>query len=170
LLGPGAVYRIVVGRITGKPTNFSWLLNRRIAASGRPMSYRELAWVARQGVRAILSLTEEPLCNKWLTQLNLKYLNIPISDHSQATVLELEAATRFVNQQIASDNPVLVHCAAGVGRTGSVLTAYLIRYENENLAHALQEVRKKRSRSVEERQESALQQYEKWVKDLDRNK
>jgi len=51
---------------------------------------------------------------------------------------------------------VLVHCAAGIGRTGAVLAAYLIRTENLSATEAIFRVRSQRPGSIEKGQENSL--------------
>jgi atypical dual specificity phosphatase len=48
-----------LGWFTGKPSNFSWVIKDRLAASGRPTSKGEIEWLAKQGIKSILTLTEK---------------------------------------------------------------------------------------------------------------
>jgi len=50
---PGNVWRKVHGKITKKPTNFSWLIDAKLAGSGMPTTFDELDWVLKQGVKSI---------------------------------------------------------------------------------------------------------------------
>lgn len=38
---PGNIWRKVHGKITKKPTNFSWLIDNKLAGSGIPTSFDE---------------------------------------------------------------------------------------------------------------------------------
>ena len=42
---PGNIWRKVHGKITKKPTNFSWLIEEKLAGSGMPTSSDEFDWL-----------------------------------------------------------------------------------------------------------------------------
>jgi atypical dual specificity phosphatase len=61
---------------------------------------------------------------------------------------------------------VAVHCRAGMGRTGTCLAAYLMRYSGLPARQAIDAVRRARPGSVETRQqEEALFSFEKILQD-----
>ena len=51
---PGNMWRKVHGKITKRPTNFSWLIEEKLAGSGMPTSSDELDWIL-QILKMILS-------------------------------------------------------------------------------------------------------------------
>ena len=55
---PGNIWRKVHGKITKKPTNFSWLIEEKLAGSGIPTSLDEFEWLLNQGVKSIVTMTE----------------------------------------------------------------------------------------------------------------
>jgi len=61
---PGNIWRKVHGKITKKPTNFSWLIENKLAGSGMPTSFDEFDWILKQGVTSIVTMTEDAL--PWL--------------------------------------------------------------------------------------------------------
>jgi atypical dual specificity phosphatase len=77
----------------------------------------------------------------------------------------LDEAVTYIDKKIRSGKPVLVHCAAGKGRTGAVLAAYMIKKENFTAEQAIEKIRLMRPGSVQSiTQETALSMYEKYMK------
>lgn len=44
---------------------------------------------------------------------------------------------------------VIVHCAAGKGRTGTILAAYMIKFKGVDAKNAVEKIRSKRSGSID---------------------
>ena len=61
----GDVYRWIYGRLLLKPSNFSWITPGRLAGSGLIKTHKEFEWVAKQGVRSIITIREIPLPRKF---------------------------------------------------------------------------------------------------------
>ncbi|HSB56703.1 MAG TPA: dual specificity protein phosphatase 23 [Nitrosopumilaceae archaeon] len=160
---PGNLWRKIHGRITKKPTNFSWLINGKLAGSGMPTSYPELEWVVKHGVKSIVTMTEEPLPELWIK--NIKYLHVPTEDLSAPDIEKIDDTVDFIHERIRNNEPTMVHCAAGIGRTGTILACYLIKFHNLSAKEAIDNVRKERPGSIQsESQEIAIGLYHKFVK------
>ncbi len=160
---PGNFWRKIHGRVTKRPTNFSWLLEGRLAGSGMPTSFEEINWIRKQGVKSIITMTERGLPDSWVE--GLEYLHIPTEDLSAPDIDKIDAAVDFIHERIKNEDPVMVHCAAGIGRTGTILASYLVKYQNLTAKDAIAKIRQERPGSIQsESQEMAVTFYEKFLK------
>jgi hypothetical protein len=87
----------------------------------------DLAWLRRQGIGAVLSLTEEPLPVEALRRQQLEVLHLPVPDMAAPSPHQFRAALDFIDIWRSRGQGVAVHCLMGQGRTGAILAAYLIR-------------------------------------------
>ncbi len=160
---PGNLWRKIYGAIAKKPTNFSWVIEGMLAGSGMPTSREEMDWVRENGVKAVLTLTEEPLLEQWLN--NIYYLHVPTVNSSAPDIEDIEKAVDFIDKNLKNNKSVMVHCAAGKGRTGTILVAYMMKFRGMNVKSAIEEIRSLRPGSVENgSQEIALSVFEKYLK------
>jgi atypical dual specificity phosphatase len=160
----GRVYRRIWSLVGRKPSNFTWVVPDRLAGSGRPMTKGDLEWMKKEGMGALVSLTEDPLPDEWVTSTGIKYLHNPLEDHGMPSIEEIDGALIFISRQIEAGKAVVVHCAAGQGRTGTILASYFIVEEGLSAEEAIRKVRRLRPRSIESRQEQSIQVYEKHLK------
>jgi atypical dual specificity phosphatase len=159
---PGNLWRKVYGKIAKKPTNFSWLINNKLAGSGMPTSASEIDWILKQGVKSIVTMTENSLPESWIK--NVKYLHVPTEDFSAPDMKQIDEAVEFIQNRLKNNEPVMVHCAAGIGRTGTILACYLVKYQKLSAKDAIQKVRKERPGSIQsESQEIAISLYHKFL-------
>jgi atypical dual specificity phosphatase len=150
------------------PRNFGWIEYSKLAGSGRPDSEGELKALKEEGIRAIVSLTGTPLNPDIVRRLGFEYLHSHMS--GEPTVEQFRELVRFVERMNAQSKPVLVHCGEGIGRTGTVLAAYLI-YHGDRAGEAIGKVRKKRPGSVQTlEQEKALHEFENFMKQAQRQR
>ena len=156
----GDVWRKVHGTITGKPDNFSWMLENKLAGSAIPTSIDEVQWAIDQGVKSIVTVREEPLDESWIK--DVKYLHILSNDMGVPEFVDLVSAVDFIHRRITNNEPVLVHCLAGMGRTGIILACYLVKHQKMSASEATEKVRKERPGSIQSYpQEEIIFQFEK---------
>lgn len=160
----GRIYRRTWSRLMKRPTNFSWVIRGRLAGSGRPMTRSDIQWMKNQGVEVIVTLTEEPLPDGWIKQAGLRCLHAPIQDHAPPSVERIDRTIDFIIEQVNKGRAVAVHCAAGQGRTGTILASYFIKHQNIPAEEAVKKVRRLRPLSIEGAQEEALYTYERHLK------
>nr|AIF16581.1 dual specificity protein phosphatase [uncultured marine thaumarchaeote KM3_74_F07] len=158
----GDVWRKVHGTVTGRPDKFSWLIEKKLAGSGIPTSINEAQWVIEQGVKSIVTVREEPLDDDWVKDVN--YLHVHSNDMGVPEFDDLVSAVDFIHRRITDNEPVMVHCLAGLGRTGTLLACYLVKYQKMSADDAIQKVREERPGSIQSYpQEEIIFQFEKSI-------
>lgn len=151
--------------MTDKPTNFSWVIEGKLAGCGLPVTEDEFEWVVDQGIKSVVTVREVALPSDWFDGGDIDYLHLAVEDFGAPNMEELVQAVDFIDQQISSGRPVMVHCAAGKGRTGAVLAAYLVKKQNLTAEQAIEKIRNMRPGSVQSvSQETAVSMYEKYLK------
>jgi atypical dual specificity phosphatase len=173
------VYRWIYGHITGKPTNFNWIIKGRLAGGGVPTSLRELSWlVKQQGIRSIVTIKEKPLPSEWFRtgsssgntsnnniDTKIDYFHMSIDDYGAPSLQELDYVVNYIRRQIDNGKSVLVHCTAGKGRTGVILAAYLMKKDRDFSAkQAIKLLSKIKGESIQSKeQERIVFEYEKYI-------
>jgi atypical dual specificity phosphatase len=151
--------------ISDRPTNFSWVSEGKLAGSGLPITEDEFRWVVDKGIKSIVSVREVPLPSKWFDGGEIDYLHLMVEDYGAPSMEVLDEIVDYIDKKIRSGKAVLVHCAAGKGRTGAVLAAYIIKKEKLTAEQAIEKIRLMRPGSVQSlTQETALSMYEKYLK------
>jgi len=110
--------------------NFRFLIKGKLAGMAHPGWGEDLSEtldaLRRKGVGAIVSLDEDGLPEALLAEYDFAYRHFPIEDFRAPTVEQAREFARFVDEQNARGRAVVAHCWAGVGRTGTMLAAYLV--------------------------------------------
>lgn len=72
-----------------------------------------------------------------------KVLHAPIKDYHLADPATVDRVVSFLREADRADEPTVVHCAAGLGRTGQLLAAWLVRgrgYDPEEALATVEEM------------------------------
>lgn len=147
---------------------FTWILPELLAAMACPGYFTELSadldHLAEEGITHIVTLTEFPLDmppDGVFTNHHLPVIDFAAPEHPQ--VLQF---CQLVDQAEKDHQRVMVHCLAGIGRTGTFLAAYLMWREGLTARQALSRVRGIRREYVQSvPQEDYLVDWEEWLQE-----
>jgi Fe-S-cluster containining protein len=112
----------------------TWVTDQ-LAVGAAPMSHAQLDSLRVSGIGAILNLCGE-FCDLHDIECaaGFEVYHMPLADEEAPELAELEKALAWLDEAIYLGKKVLIHCRHGIGRTGTVLNAYLLR---RGLGHRL---------------------------------
>jgi len=100
----------------------------------------------KQGISAVCCCLREVEFSEKEFSKAVDYYRVDVEDMSREPIeLFLPEATEFIHSWISREQPVLVHCRAGVSRSASVVIAYLMTYHKFSLHDAFFLVRSRRN-------------------------
>jgi atypical dual specificity phosphatase len=151
--------------------NFSWLKPGEIAGSAHPGGFQyspntdqgeleiNLEFISRANIAAIVSVSEVGLNEVVLQRFEFSYLHLSVQDMAAPTIDDVKEFIAFAHEIRQRGVGTLVHCTAGMGRTGTMLACYLL-HEGRTCTQAIDEVRHRRPGSIETPpQEALIHQY-----------
>lgn len=94
-----------------------------------------------------------PFSGRWI----FDFICLPIPNGGTPTLVQTESFVRFVEEHRQRQRAVAVHCEAGLGRTGTMLAAYLIA-RGDSFEAALSRVRAVEPSAVESKEQFAFLQ------------
>lgn len=121
--------------MSGQPAYAPTWVTDQLAVGAAPMSHAQLDCLREAGVGAILNLCGE-FCDLHDIECaaGFEVYHLPLADEEAPALTELEKALEWLDEAIYLGKKVLIHCRHGIGRTGTVLNAYLLR---RGLGHRL---------------------------------
>lgn len=146
------------------PNGFSWLVPGRLAGTPWPGVVHDmdsdLKALSRCGITMLITLTEKDFPQDALARNGLKNFHLPVYDQEPPTVAQMQMLLARMSVALRRGEVLAVHCLAGLGRTGTVLAAWLVR-EGLTAEEALRRVRLIDAQYVQsEAQEALLYEFE----------
>ena len=153
--GRSGTYPQGVGRVAYM--NFSWILEGSLAGAQGPTNTRDITFLKLQDIQAVVRMEENTISTEpW----GLKELYEPVRDFTAPSMEQIHQIVTFVEEEMETwERPVVVTCAAGIGRTGTILACYFVKvgYQPQE---AIDWVRQLRPGSIQTpEQEEAVRQY-----------
>ena len=130
------------------PFGSSWVEKPLLAGMAQPESVDELTWLRDHGVQLLISLSEEPPARAWINEAGLLSMHVPIEDMHAPSSHQIELCMSAIHKAHENHLGVGLHCAAGMGRTGTILACYFVTKDLSSQS-AIAKVRELRPGSIE---------------------
>lgn len=113
------------------PTGFHWLVPGKLAGCPMPgvvfAMDHDLALLRGIGITVLVNLTEREMPAELLAPHGLRSYHLGIPDRGAPPLLWAKLLLAKIEVMLREGEVVAVHCLAGLGRTGMVLAAWLVR-------------------------------------------
>jgi atypical dual specificity phosphatase len=142
-----------------RPNGFHWVLPERLGGTQWPGLVadreRDLDALAALGVGVLVSLTEKPFEPEPLAARGIRAEHFPIPDMGVPAVEDAASLCARISQWIDTGLVVVLHCKAGLGRTGTLLACVLVERGADAVA-AIHRVRCTNPRYIQSEEQLAF--------------
>lgn len=159
-----AVGKVFLSEYRG-PKGFQWIIPGMLAGCPEPgisaTADYDLDLLSSVGITTLITLTERDVDQHALQRHGLKNLHLPVFDREAPSVPQVHMLLTRMQRLLAAGEVLAVHCKAGLGRTGTVLAAWMIREGGLTAAVAIERLRRVEPRYIQsDAQEQFLHKYE----------
>ncbi len=99
-------------------------------SSDEQMVRIDLNFFKSEGIHTLVSLQEmDPLWGAWCAAAGIRWIHYPIPDFSTPSdIATFDTLVRSLIESLNNKEPVCVHCRAGIGRTGMLLSCIMGKF------------------------------------------
>jgi protein-tyrosine phosphatase len=134
-------------------------ITEHLAVGYAPRSPADLETIRSQGIAAIVNLCAECYdLHELEKRANFDVNYLPIPDEGAPEMEDLEKTLAWIEDCIANRKKVLIHCRYGIGRTGTMVIAYLFK-KGLSLRQALNNMKHTPSVPMSDQQWRLLRKY-----------
>ena len=118
-------------RDSSAPRGFHWIVPGKLAGCAAPgvsspIDY-DLSLLARIGITQLITLTETDIDQEALRRHQLTNIHLSVFDREAPSIGQTHMLLVRMQKLIEAGEVLAVHCKAGLGRTGVILAAWMIR-------------------------------------------
>lgn len=121
-------------------------IDANVYASGLPKT-DDWKGLQKLGIKYVINLMMEPHNEKFVNEHGIQVVHVPVKNFTSPSLDQIKFVLNFIEEH--KDEKILVHCWAGLGRTGTVLACHLIKTKGLTPSEAIRYVRRLRPGSVE---------------------
>jgi atypical dual specificity phosphatase len=138
-----------------------WIDKQRFGGSSQP-HLSDLPFLQNLELNGIICLQEKRNSEELAQLLDVPFFHKPIPDFGIPTTEDIRQIIEFIDEQkeINPEKPVLIHCTAGNGRTGTILASLLKLYDKVESEEAIKQIRKINPLAIE------TEEQEQFIRDL----
>lgn len=150
---PAAARELRAVRAAVRPPGFFWIERGALGGLPRPGLLTELepdlSGLAELGVKLVVGLEERAVVSAArFAEHGIDFLHFPIRDMEAPAIEPAQALCAALGARVRRGEAVAFHCRAGLGRTGTLLAAYLV-CQGHSVARAIERVRAVRPLSIQ---------------------
>ena len=133
--------------MAGELRNFSFIEDGKVAGMAFPNT--PLDKLNELDVELVISLTEHTVPDDLKGSFKGEFKHVPVPDFQAPTVEQLADCVNAIEAINKKNKAAVVHCQGGMGRTGTILAAWLVANKKLPVDEAITQIRALRPRSVE---------------------
>jgi protein-tyrosine phosphatase len=112
---------------------------------GGALMFDDLERLQGQGVQAVVNLCAERQDNhQRLREACIEYLWLPVVDTFPPTLEQVQQGVAWIEQQLHADRIIYIHCAAGVGRSATLLACWYLYTHGMRVPQVLRFIKARR--------------------------